>query len=202
MQRTDSLEKTLTLGKIEGRGRRGWQRMRSLDGITNSVTWIWAKSRRWWRTGKPGVLQFTGQQRVGHNWVTELNWCLLWRNVCLGLFPTVWLGLFFWYWVVWAACIFWKLILCRLLHLLLFSPILKSCIFTLLIVSFDVQKLLRLIRSHLFIFAFISNILGGGSWRRQWKLTPVFLPGESQAWRSLVGCRMWGSTESDTTDET
>ena len=39
----------------------------------------------------------------------------------------------------------------------------EGCLFTLLIVSFDVQKLLRLIRSHLFIFAFISNILGGGS---------------------------------------
>ena len=39
----------------------------------------------------------------------------------------------------------------------------KGCLFTLLIVSFDVQKLLRLIRSHLFIFAFISTILGGGS---------------------------------------
>ena len=39
----------------------------------------------------------------------------------------------------------------------------EGCLFTLLIVSFDVQKLLRLIRYHLFIFAFISNILGGGS---------------------------------------
>ena len=39
----------------------------------------------------------------------------------------------------------------------------EGCLFTLLIVSFDVQKLLRLIRSHLFIFVFISNILGGGS---------------------------------------
>ena len=38
----------------------------------------------------------------------------------------------------------------------------EGCLFTLLIVSFEVQKLLRLIRSHLFIFAFISNILGGG----------------------------------------
>ena len=38
--------------------------------------------------------------------------------------PTFWLGcLFFWYWVVWAACIFWKLTLCQLFHLLLFSPI-------------------------------------------------------------------------------
>ena len=55
-----------------------------------------------------------------------------------------------------------RLILCHLLHLLLFPPILKAVFFTLLIVSFVVQKLLSLIRSHLFIFAFISNILGGG----------------------------------------
>ena len=48
------------------------------------------------------------------------------------------------------------------LHFLLFSPI-EGCLFTLLIVSFVVQKFLSLIRSYLFIFAFISNILGGGS---------------------------------------
>ena len=51
--------------------------------------------------------------------------CFLWRNVCLGLFPTFFIGLFFLYWVVWAACMFWKLILCQLFHLLLFSPILR-----------------------------------------------------------------------------
>ena len=38
--------------------------------------------------------------------------------------------------------------------------------------------------------------------RRQWQPTPVFLPGESQGWRNLVGCRLWGRTESDTTDAT
>ena len=37
-------------------------------------------------------------------------------------------------------------------------------------------------------------------WRRRWQSTPVFLPGESQGWWSLVGCRLWGCTESDTTD--
>ena len=36
-------------------------------------TWVWASSRSWWWTGKPGMLQSTGSQRVGHNWVTELN---------------------------------------------------------------------------------------------------------------------------------
>ena len=37
---------------------------------------------------------------------------------------------------------------------------------------------------------------------RKWQLTPVFLPGESQGWQSLVGCRLWGRTESDTTEAT
>ena len=39
-------------------------------------------------------------------------------------------------------------------------------------------------------------------WRRKWQPTPVFLLGESQGWRSLVGCRLWGRTESDTTEAT
>ena len=39
-------------------------------------------------------------------------------------------------------------------------------------------------------------------WRRKWQATPVFLPGESQGWWSLVGCRLWGRTESDTTETT
>ena len=71
MQRADSLEKTLILGKIEGRRRRGQQRMRWLDSITTRWTWVWANPGRWCRTGKPGMLQSMGLQRVRHNWVTE-----------------------------------------------------------------------------------------------------------------------------------
>ena len=57
---------------------RGW------DGWMASLTWwtwIWAGSGSWWWAGKPGVLQSTGLQRIGHNWMTELNWCsiLAWR---------------------------------------------------------------------------------------------------------------------------
>ena len=37
-------------------------------------TWVWVDSGSWWWTGRPGVLQFMGMQRVGHDWVTELNW--------------------------------------------------------------------------------------------------------------------------------
>ena len=73
MQRADSLEKTLMLGKIEGRRRRGRQKMRRLDGITDSMDMGWVDSGSWWWTGWPGVLRFMGLQRVGHDWVTELN---------------------------------------------------------------------------------------------------------------------------------
>ena len=72
--RTDSLEKTLMLEKIEGRRRMGWQRMRWLDGITDAMDM--SGSGSWWWTGKPGVLQSMASQRVGHNWATELNWLM------------------------------------------------------------------------------------------------------------------------------
>ena len=117
MQRSDSLEKTLMLGGIGGRRRRGRQRMRWLDGITDSMDMSWVNSRSWWWTRRPGVLQFMGSQRVRHDWATELNWRQL-------------------------------------------------------------------------------------NWRSKWQPTPVFLPGESQGRRSLVGCRLWGRTELDTTEAT
>ena len=75
MRRTDSLEKTLLLGKIEGKRRRGQQRMSWLDGIIDSWTWIWASSGSWWWIGKPGMLQSMGSQRVGHNWDWADSWC-------------------------------------------------------------------------------------------------------------------------------
>ena len=74
MRRIDSLEKTLMLGGIGGRRRRGQQRMRWLDGITDSMDVSLMNSGSWWWTGRPGVLRFMGSQRVGHDWGTELNW--------------------------------------------------------------------------------------------------------------------------------
>ena len=71
MRRADSLEKTLMLGKIEGKRRRGQQRMRWLDGITDSWTWVWAILRRQWRTGKPGMLQVMGHKELDTTW--QLN---------------------------------------------------------------------------------------------------------------------------------
>ena len=69
----NSFEKTLMLGKIEGRRRRGWQRMRWLNGITDSMDMGLVDSRSWWWTRRPGVLQSMGSQRVGHDWATELK---------------------------------------------------------------------------------------------------------------------------------
>ena len=90
MRRAESFEKTLMLGKIEGMRRMGWQRMRLLDGITDSMDIVWVNSRSWWCTGRPGVLQLMGLQRVRHDWATELNWpeghhtvyCMtIWKNI-------------------------------------------------------------------------------------------------------------------------
>ena len=72
LQRTDSFEKILMLGGAGGeRDNRGW------DGWMASLTrwtWVWVDSGSWWWTGRPGVPWFMGSQRVGHDWVTELNW--------------------------------------------------------------------------------------------------------------------------------
>ena len=69
MQRADSLEKTLMLGKIEGKRRRQ-QRIKWLASLAQR-TWIWAQSRRQWRTEESGLLQSTGSQRVRHDVVIE-----------------------------------------------------------------------------------------------------------------------------------
>ena len=74
MRRADLLGKTLMLGKIEGKRRRGQQRMRWLDGITDSMDMSWVNSGSWWWTGRPGMLWFMRSQRVRHDWATELNW--------------------------------------------------------------------------------------------------------------------------------
>ena len=108
MWRADSLEKTLILGKIEGRRRRGWQRMRGWMASPTQWTWVWVDSGSWWWTGRPGVLRFMGWQRVGHDWLPELNWMissifymLIWHPYTFGelshvFFPcSIWIVYFY-----------------------------------------------------------------------------------------------------------
>ena len=70
MRRADWFEKTLMLGKIEGRRRRGQQRIRWLDGITDSMTGVWVDSGSWWWTGRPGVLWFHGLSK-SRTWLSD-----------------------------------------------------------------------------------------------------------------------------------
>ena len=74
MQRVDLLEKTLMLGGLGAGGEeddRGWDCWMASP---TQWTWVWVNSGSWWQTGRPSVLQFMESQRVGHDWVTELNW--------------------------------------------------------------------------------------------------------------------------------
>ena len=72
----------------EGLGSRGEGDDRGWDGWMASLTqwtWVWVNSGSWWWTGRPGMLQFMGSQRVGHDWATELNWL----NWTVSLYYTV-----------------------------------------------------------------------------------------------------------------
>ena len=81
MWRANSLEKTLMLGKIESRKRRGWERMRYLEGITDSMDMNLSKLLEMVKVREARQLQSVGWQRVGHDWMTE------WLNSKWGQIP-------------------------------------------------------------------------------------------------------------------
>jgi len=72
------------IGKDPDAGK-GWGQEKGMTGWDGWMasptqwTWVWVDSRSWWWTGRPGVLRFMGWQRVGHDWVTELNWTEQWK---------------------------------------------------------------------------------------------------------------------------
>ena len=92
----DSLEKSLMLGKIEGRRRRGYQRMRWLDGITDAMNMNLGRLQEMVRDRRPGVLQSMESPRIGHNWVTEKQQQQMWDPERMGL---IYLG----FWCIFRA---------------------------------------------------------------------------------------------------
>ena len=77
MQRTDSLEKTLMLGKLREGGKGGGRGRDCLMASLTQWTWVWAIVGTWWRTGKPGGLQSMRCQTVRQHWATEPNWAIV-----------------------------------------------------------------------------------------------------------------------------
>ena len=68
-------EKSWLIGKDPDAGRDWGQEEKGMtEDEMARWTWVWVNSRSWWWTRRPGVLQFMGSQRVGHHWVSELNW--------------------------------------------------------------------------------------------------------------------------------
>ena len=159
------IEKTLMLGKIESRRKRGQQRMRWLDGITDWMDVSLGElrelvmDREAWRAAIHGVAK---SRTPLSNW-TEMKVAAAEKAMAPHSSTLAWK-------IPWTE-----------------EPDRLQSVGSLRVGPDWATSL-----SH-FIFMY---------WRRKWQPTPVFLPGESQGWQSLVGCRLWGRTESDTTEVT
>ena len=153
-------------------------------------TWILGSSMSWWWTGRPGVLQSMGSQRVRHDWMAGLNWilCILFVGIEIGTAivensmeisqktknRTI----------IWTSYSTLRYILKENENTNLKRYIHPNILSSILYNSQDVEA------------TYILAIL----WRRQWHPTPVLLPGKSHGQKSLVGYNPWGPEELDTTD--
>ena len=234
MRRADSLEKTLMLGKIEGRRGRGQQRMSWVDGITNSVDvslsklWEMVKDKEVWHAAVNGV---TKSWTWLSYWTTIIRSRIGPENLHVNKFPgdvdpagpwtTLWtisLG--------YLASHKWTFLVQSLPIPFVYPPtscpeLCDSAVWNYL---WWISE--KAMAPHSSTLAWkipwteelgrlqsMGSLRVGHNWAtslllftfmhwRKWQPTPVFLPGESQGQGSLVGCCLWGRTESDTTEVT
>ena len=186
MRRIGSLGTTLMLGGIRGRRRRGRQRMRWLDGITDSMDVSWVNSGSCWWTGRPGVLGFTGSQRVRHDWATELNWSELMQLYLNGIRQLAFLPNNIYLYIsiyIYILDFYWR----------------KTEVFIIIVNGYIIFRYVGIYSWDSIWLALISNVfLKCGRpgfdpwiekipWSRKWQPTPVLLPGKFHGWRILVG---------------
>ena len=183
MWRTDSFEKTLMLerlragGEGDNKGGDGWM------ASPTQWRWVWVNSGSWWWTGRPVVLQSMGLQRVGHDWVTELN---SWLSNCL--------------WQLWGQP---SLFAKDFPPLSFKSPIsLKNLSLGQIWMMGHSRKLWSIFTSFLLKISLRMKWFSGfdqySFWSRKWQLTLEFLSGKSHGERRLAGHSPWGCKQSDT----
>ena len=155
-----------------------WERLKT-GGEADDWEWdVWMASLTqcplsWWWAGRSGMVQTMKSQSVRHDWVFELNWCL-----CINIEH-----LFSFWEKAMAPCS---------------STLAWNIPWTEEAGRLQSMRLLRVRYDWATSLSFFTFM----SWRRTWQPTPVFLPGESQGWGSLMGCRLWGHTELDTAEVT
>ena len=175
--RTDSFENTLMLGKIEGGRRRGWQRMKRLDGITNSMDmslsklWVLVMDREAWHAAVMVL------QRLGQDWATELNWTY-YVELGISVAPDHWGSDKTSSGYPQVKSFPWGQTLLRNTEC--------SAVFQHDFIFLSMAKAAQRLKRLPGMWGDWGSIPGSGKipWRRQWHPTPVLLPGESHAGRS------------------